>query len=103
MIIPASCAVVYDYYGALRNSHGPELLRVSKAAGFSDRPRIWVVTISQPLKIRSHRRKASRWREAQAELEELQNTLETGYLETSYNVTEAYESYAVRVVLLSRE
>jgi mannosyltransferase len=96
-IMPTSSAVVFDYYCALRSRHCPHLLKLPVDEAIPAAARIWVVTTSRPLKTRSQPRKESRWREAEAELEQLLSAVEP-----AYRVTEIHDSYGVRVLLLSR-
>jgi mannosyltransferase len=97
-IMPASSAVVFDYYGVLRNAQGPRLQRIVAGDSTPAAQNIWIVTISRPLKIRAESRKAGRWREAEAELEQRLTTLGP-----TYTVSEARDSQGVRVLLLSRD
>src|SRR5262249_4322341 len=97
-IMPASSSVVFDYYAGLRNPQGPRLQSMAASTSIPAEQNIWVVTMSRPLKIRAQSRRAGRWREAIAELEELLTRLGP-----NYSVTEAHDSQGVRVLLLSRD
>jgi hypothetical protein len=96
-IVPASSAVIFDYYGGLRNRNGPQLRTLSAAGPVPDVKHIWVMTLSRRSNLRLHSRKRRRWQEAEAELEKLLSALEP-----TYDTTEAHDSYGVRVLLLSR-
>jgi mannosyltransferase len=97
-IMPPSSAVVFDYYGLLRNPQGPRLVSMAASTGTLSTQNIWVVTMSRPLKIRAESRRAERWREAVAELEQMSTAVRPNYM-----VSEVHDSQGVRVLLLSRD
>ena len=94
-MMPASSAAVFDYYGVLRNAHGPQLQSMTVGTSTPTARNIWVVTMSKPLKLRAQSRKI-RWREAEADLEQLLTSLGP-----AYSVSEVHNSPGVRVLLLA--
>src|SRR5262249_2359665 len=96
--MPSSSAVVFDYYGVLRDPQGPRLQSVAASTSIPTTQNIWVVTMSRPLKIKAQSRRAERWREAVAELEQMLTAVGP-----TYTVSQVHDSQGVRVLLLSRD
>ena len=94
-MMPASSAAVFDYYGVLRNAQGPQLQSMTVGMWIPTAQNIWVVTMSRPLNVRAQSRKM-RWREAEADLEQLLTELGP-----TYSVSEVHNDRGVRVLLLA--